>query len=347
MADVRVAFIGDTYIQRPDPWAAFAPNMPFFDEPDIFFCNLETVVADAKYLPAYDPMARFPRTDESVFKHYLAAGINVLNIANNPGMYHGRDCYVRMLDVLDESGVVYGGGGRNLAEARKPAYIEKNGTRVAFVFRASVLPPEAAATADRPGMAAFKIHTAYEPVARLQEVPGSPPIIRTFANKNDQSGLEEDIAEARRNADVVIVSWHWGISPASGGTGQLAEYQSAMGHFAIDAGADMVFGHHPHVLQPIEVYKGKVIAYSIGNYVHDMDHFGVQKFDAMLLRCLIRDKRIAEVSFVPGRIDGHGPPVYGRPSAVADVVARMESMSASFGTKFETNDESVVVCPDV
>ena len=344
MSDVRIAFIGDTYIQRPDPEGAFAPNMGVFDHPDIFFCNLETVVADAQYLPAYDPMARFPRTDEAILRYYLDAGINVLNIANNPGLYHGRGCYERMLDVLDEHGVLYGGGGRNLAEARKPRYIEKNGTRVAFVFRASVLPPEAAATPERAGMAAFKIHTAYEPVARLQEVPGSPPITRTFANKNDQAALEEDITEARRNADVVILSWHWGLSPASGGTGQLAEYQTAMGRFAIDAGADLVFGHHPHVLQPIEVYLGKAIVYSIGNYIHDMDHFGVQKFDAMLLQCLIRDQRIAEVSFVPGRIDGHGPPSYGTPQEVSDVVERIRASSAQFGTKFEVGEKTVSVC---
>jgi poly-gamma-glutamate capsule biosynthesis protein CapA/YwtB (metallophosphatase superfamily) len=344
MPDLRMVLIGDTYVQRPDPDAVFAPNLPFFDKPDIFFCNLETVVADAKYLPAYDPMARFPRTDEPVFDAYLRAGINVMNIANNPGLYHGRGPYERMLDILDERGVIYGGGGRNLEAARRPAIIERNGTKVAFVCRASVLPADAGAAEGRSGMAAFRIHTAYEPVARLSEVPGSPPIIRTFGDRNDKAVLERDIAAARQQADVVIVSWHWGLSPASGGSGQLAEYQTELGHFALDCGADMVFGHHPHVLQPIEVYNGKPLVYSIGNYCHDMEHFGVQKFDAMLLQVMVRDRKIASVSYVPGRIDGHGPPAYGRPDEVQDVVQRMTAMSAPFGTKFEVHEREVEVC---
>jgi poly-gamma-glutamate synthesis protein (capsule biosynthesis protein) len=339
-----MTMIGDVYIQRPDPDAAFTPSMPYFGDPDIFFCNLETVVADAKYLPSFDPMARFPRTDESVFKSYLKAGINVMNVANNPGLYHGRECYERMLDVLDAEGVIYGGGGRNLQDARKPAIIEKNGVRVAFVCRASVLPPEAHATPGRSGMAAFRIHTSYEPVPRLAEVPGSPPIIHTFLDKTDREGLEQDILAAKQQADIVIMSWHWGVSPASGGTGSLAEYQREGGHFCIDVGADMVIGHHPHVLQPFEVYKGKVIAYSLGNYIHDMDHFGHQKFDALILKALIRDKQIAEVSFVPGRLDGHGPPSYGTPDEVRDVVDRLETGSAQFGTKLERGPQSVKIC---
>src|SRR3990167_1899355 len=121
--DVKMVMIGDTFVQRPDPDSAFAPVLPFFKDADIVFCNLETVIADAKYLSPHDHDRR-PRTDEWVFPAYLRAGINVMNVANNPSMYHGLDCFLRSLDVLGGAGVIRGGGGRDLGEARRPAIIE-------------------------------------------------------------------------------------------------------------------------------------------------------------------------------------------------------------------------------
>lgn len=234
---------------------------------------METVIADARYLAPDDHDQR-PRTDESVLPVYLKAGFNVFNIANNPVMYHGLGCFMRHLDLLDEAGVVYGGGGRNISAARKPAIIERNGTKIAFVCRTSVGLLSGGATAEKAGVARFGFRVAYEPRDRGVEVPGSPPIVHAFPNAKDQQDLIEDIRTARSHADVVVVSWHWGASPASGGTGDIVTYQVEMGHLAIESGADMVVGHHPHVLQAIEVYKGKPILYSLGNYVHDLDSMG-------------------------------------------------------------------------
>ncbi len=343
MPDVSMVMIGDTYVGRPDPDSAFVPNMHLFQGADIFFCNLETVVADATYL-APDDHFHGPRTDEWMLASYLKAGVNVVNMANNPSTYHGLGCFERSLDVLDAAGLVHGGGGRTIAEARKPAIIERNGTRVAFVCRVSVCRGDAGATETRAGVAHFHVATAYETSPRVQEVPGYAPIVHTIPDPQDRADLAEDIRLARQQADVVVVSWHWGLSPISGGAGQLVGYQTEMGRFAIDAGADLVIGHHPHLLQPIEVYKGKVIAYSLANYVHDLESFRPgRKLTTMLLRARIRDGTIQAVSYLPGRIDGHGPPEFARPAAAADIVEHIRSMSAPFGTEFEVGSEEVSV----
>ena len=342
MSDLQMVLVGDTYVQRPDPESAFAPVLPFTKVADIAFCNLETVIADKSYISPHDRDPR-PRTDEAILPYYLQAGFNVMNLANNPSTYHGIDAFLRSLDLLDEAGVIHGGGGRNLEEARRPAVIERNGTRVAFVCRASVCSVDAPATVDRGGIARFRVATAYEARPRIHEVPGSPPLIHTIPNSEDRAALEQDIKIARQQADVVVVSWHWGISPATGGAGELVGYQTEMGHFAIDVGADLVVGHHPHVLQPIEVYKGKAILYCLGNYVHDMGSFDRRQLMAMLVRCLIRDGKIQHVSFVPGMIEGNGPPVFARPADRRDVVQHLEDISAPFGTKFEVGEEEVSV----
>jgi poly-gamma-glutamate synthesis protein (capsule biosynthesis protein) len=266
-----------------------------------------------------------------------------MNIANNPALYHGRETFLRSLDVLDAHGVIHGGGGRNLSEARKPAIIEKNGTRIAFVCRVSVCPADAGATPDRPGLALFRISTAYEPRNRHFEVPGSGPIIHTLPNADDLKALDEDIETAKAEADIVILSWHWGVSPASGGTGTLVGYQVEMAHHGIDMGVDMVIGHHPHMLQPIEVYKGKPIVYSLGNYCHDMDHFGHEEYMAMLLRTDVNGRKITAASVVPGYLKGHGPPDY-NPSPDTDrTIAYLQTTSAARGTDLELREGALIV----
>lgn len=374
MSDVKMILVGDTYVRRPDPDSAFASVLYLLEDADIGFCNLETVVADAKYLPQYDRSPSnletvletvladakhlpqydrnpFPRTDESALAAYVKAGFNVMNQANNPTTYHGLEPLVRSLDVLDEAGIARAGAGRNLAEARKPAIIERKGTRVAFVCRTSVGTPDMGATVDTPGVAFYPVHTMYEPPpGRAYSNPGWPPIVHTIPDRaGHRAMLEEDIRKARQQADVVIVSWHWGLSPfqvhpgARAGDVEIMEYQKEMGHFAIDCGADMVVGHHPHELQPIEVYKGKPILYSLANFVHDLFTFREKTLMAILVRCLLRDGKIYRLSFLPGTLRGHGPPMFARPSESVEVVNRMREVSSPFGTRLEVGEEDVTV----
>jgi poly-gamma-glutamate synthesis protein (capsule biosynthesis protein) len=339
--------VGDTNVGRPDPDSAFNPVLNWLQDADIRFCNLETVVADAKYVSQFD-RSPLPRTDEWMFESYLKAGFNIMNQANNPNTYHGHEPLLRSLEVLDAAGVVHGGSGRNLAEARRPAIIERNGTKIAFVCRTSVGTPEMAATADTPGVARYPIHTIYEAPARVHSNPGLPPIVHTIPDAGEhRTALEEDIRTARAQADVVIVSWHWGLSPdqvhphAGPGDVEVMQYQKEMGRFSIDAGADMVIGHHSHQPQPIEVYKGRPIFYSLANFVHDLAGFRERTFMAFMLRCQLRDGKIHRVSFVPGMIQGHGPPEFGRPNERPEVVKRMLDMSTPYGTQFQVGAEDV------
>jgi poly-gamma-glutamate synthesis protein (capsule biosynthesis protein) len=173
-------------------------------------------------------------------------------------------------------------------------------------------------------------------------MPGVPPIIHTVANAEDVAAMQDDVRAAKKQADVVVVSWHWGVSPTGGGTGELVEYQVAMGHAAIDAGADLVVGHHPHLVQPIEVYKGKVIFYSIANLVHDLSPQHRNR-PTILARCRIRDGQIREVAFVPGWISAENQPRYVKPAELPDVVKQVEQVSSRFGSQFEVRDEEVAV----
>ena len=339
--DVEIVFVGDAYVQRPDPDSAFEYVGPYLRAADIAFCNLETVIADPQYL-VQEHRRKGPRTDEWMLQAYVRAGFKVVNLANNPSMYQGVEGLLRTIELLDNAGIPHAGGGRNLAEARRPAIVESKGIRVAFVCRTSVYAITAAATADRGGVAVVRVSTSYEPPPRFFEMPGVPPIIHTATNPEDVAAMQDDVRAAKKQADVVVVSWHWGVSPTGGGTGELVEYQMEMGHAAIDAGADLVVGHHPHLIQPIEVYKGKIIFYSIANLVHDLSDQHRNRA-TILARCRIRDRQIREVTFMPGWISAENQPKYVKPSELPDVVKHVEQVSSRFGSQFEVRDEEVIV----
>lgn len=354
MADVRMVLVGDVSVTREDPDSAFGDAAQYLQDADITYCNLETVLADEKYLEPNDPHAMFPRTDEWKFESHVKAGINVVSQANNPNTYHGRPALVRSLEVLDAYGVVHGGAGRNLAEARQPAVIERNGTKVAFVCRTSCGLPELTATEHTAGLAYYPALTSYGPGPNEHNnpynYPGSRPLVFTQAAQGvHRAALEEDIARARELADLVLVPWHWGLMPMHYYPGatlrdvEIFEYQRELGHMAIDFGADMVVGTGTHYLGPIEVYRGKPIFYSLGSFTHDTPSLAKRVVDTAVIRCHIHDGRVQRVAYVPGTIRGNGPPVFARPAEAVEVVELVQDISASFGTQFQVGDEDVTI----
>ncbi len=138
-------------------------------------------------------------------------------------------------------------------------------TRVAFLAYCSILPMAYWAEQNRAGCAPMRAFTQYEQIERDQ--PGTPCRIRTYAHREDLNALCRGVREARSVADVVVVSIHWGIHfvPA-----ELADYQREVGHAAVDAGADVILGHHAHILKGVELYRDRPIFYSLGNFAIDL-----------------------------------------------------------------------------
>lgn len=163
-------------------------------------------------------------------------GIDVVTLANNHSMDFGTEALKDSFDTLNGAGIAYVGAGNNLKEARNIHYVKDKGKTLAFLAASRVIPEyNWNATETKPGML-----TTYDP---------------TF--------LLEDIKTARENSDYVIVYLHWGIERMD----TPKDYQRNLAKQYIDAGADLVIGSHPHVLQGMEYYKGKPIIYSLGNYM--------------------------------------------------------------------------------
>ena len=341
MADsyVTVLIVGDVYVQCPEPEAIFSSVAGYLREKDILFGNLEGLVTDVGK-PTEAKRSTKQRSDENMLTAYTSSGFDVVSLANNHGVDYGWEGLERCIELLDRAGIAHAGGGRNIEEARRPAIVERKGKKVAFLAYSSVFAPAYAAGPEQGGMATVRVSTAFEPHARHLEVPGSPPIIHTIADPKEAGAMMEDVRRAKKDADAVIVSWHWGVSPASGGAGQVVDYQVEMAHAAIDAGADLIAGHHPHMPGAIEVYNGKVIFYSLGNFAYTrVKHEQM----TLLVRCGLLDGGMQQVSFVPGRINRQGQPTLLNTTMGKEVVQDIVDRSSPFGTTFKINDGEVVI----
>src|SRR5262249_50911012 len=202
--------------------------------------------------------SRLPPRMAGIFK---AAGIDIVSMASNHAMDWGPDALLDTIDLFRGMGKQVIGAGRDGEEARKPAIVERNGVRIAILAYCSVLRSGQAAGKGKVGIAPVRAHNHYLPE---EFQPGTPPKIVTVPYEEDVLALQEDIRKAKQQADVVIVSIHWGLRlvPKT-----ICTYQPPGAPAAIDAGAALILGHHAHSIKAIEVYKGKVCFYSIGNFM--------------------------------------------------------------------------------
>lgn len=296
-----IGLLGDLYLSRTAPSDSF--HHVGLDGADYWFANLEapftTAGDEGRQFRAWESGGGF-KMDPSLVSELQ--GLSALSIANNHALDFGMDAYLECVDVLDAAGIGHAGGGRNASEARAPLLLESSGARVAFLAYTCLYQDGWSASASAPGMATIKIHTSYEPPLRVFEQPGYPPVVRTRVDAKDAQRVRDEVSEAKRNADIVVVSVHWGLSA---GDRAVVEYQEELGTLVLDAGADAVFGHHPHALQPLVVHNGKPLFLSMGNIVFDYDKawrgspvtasarlfFGPDGLERAVITPLVRDEQ--------------------------------------------------------
>ena len=237
--DVSVVFVGDVMVaetpgkliaQGVDP---FLPFQSLLQAHDLRIGNLECVVATGGTALAKPYTFRAePRVLPVLKRHFDA-----MSLANNHSGDFGKAAFAEQLDLMRKAGLPYFGGGVDATEAHAPLILERNGLRIALLGYVEFKPRAFEADAHRPGVA--------------------------WSGEDDQ--VIEDIVAARtiHRADIVIPYMHWGWEEEAQPSPRLREFARRM----IDAGADMVVGGHPHVTQGADVYKGKPIIYSLGNFL--------------------------------------------------------------------------------
>ncbi|MBI4329696.1 MAG: CapA family protein [Chloroflexi bacterium] len=228
-------------------------------EADISLCALERLFSTRGCLQYGDRDISDPRTDPENVKSLVFGGLNIISHATNNCFSYGPEALLDSIDVLRANGLQVIGAGKDIAEARRPVVAERRGIKAGFLGYCSVLPVEYEAREGKPGCAPARASTYFEPQGYQ---PGTPPKVITIPREDDALAMEDDIRKLRSQVDAVVVSVHWGL----GSIREIAMYQPAIGRRAIDAGADIVLGHHGPAPMGIELYKGKAIFYCLGNF---------------------------------------------------------------------------------
>ncbi len=255
---------GDLAMDRDDYDESFVATRDLLCGADIAFGQLETSFAERGSRMPQARHAVLARPDGAAALG--RAGFDVISMAGNHCMDWGVEAFFETRAHLEAAGIAVVGAGKNIAEARRPVIrVLGDGTRVAILAYSSILPQDYWATERRAGCTPMRAHTVYEQVELDQ--PGTPARIHTYAHRDDLAAMEEDIRAAKAQADVVIVSQHWGIHFVRA---TIADYQREVARAAVAAGADAVIGGHAHILKGCELIDGKPVFHSLCNFATDL-----------------------------------------------------------------------------
>ena len=259
MDQLTLLAVGDIVLGEEDPDRFFAPAAPVLHAGDVVIAHIEsTYTHEGIDMPFEVPSAA---GDPARLAAIPAAGFNLATIAGNHAYDQGAPGVRDTMGTLRGLGVATAGTGMNLTEARQPAEIEKGGLRVALLSYNAVGPRESWASAKKAGAAYVHVMTHYE---QEYATPGGPGRIYTFVEPDSLEAMERDIETLRPRCDVLVVGFHKGVGHTRA---TIASAEKHLTHAAINAGADVVLGHHAHICKGVEVYRGKPIYHGLGNFV--------------------------------------------------------------------------------
>ncbi|MFA5106994.1 MAG: CapA family protein [Patescibacteria group bacterium] len=256
---------------------------------DFAFGNLETSITEGPVVKSGTMMFRADPGVENALKDNE---LIILSLANNHTPNYGQKGLLDTFDYLTKAGIQYVGAGKNGEEAHTPKIVERAGTRIAFLAYndSDVVPASYEASSSRAGTALMNINT-----------------------------LKKDIETAKQKADVVFVSMHSGTEYVPGPNAR----QTAFAHAAIEAGAELVIGHHPHVVQSVEEYQGKLIIYSLGNFVFDQ-MWSTETQQGVVAEILLAGSTVTNVEFTPIMIEDYAQPRLAQGEEINTILDRLQ-----------------------
>lgn len=311
---VTLAAVGDvmlgrgiaTLIRERGPRYPWAEVAAVLREADITFANLEAPLTAVGSAQAKDFVFR---AEPDSAQGLVWAGIDVVSLANNHTLDYGSEGLLATLEALRSVGVAYTGAGADGAAAHNPVVLTAKGLRVAFLAYVNVPDDSVSGFSTR----------------RVAAGPATQGVAWGTA-----AAIRSDVARAREMADIVVVSLHSGYEYQEGPN----QVQAELARAAVEAGAQLVLGHHPHVLQGLERRGGALIAYSLGNFIFDLDATdyaqpGLPSTLSAILRVTLSREGVVDYQVVPVRINpDDGRPLLVEGEAARPVLERIERLSA-------------------
>lgn len=364
MSKISIAAVGDIMVSthlRPSPLYDILRNST------LAVANLECPLTDCEI--ATDKLVGI-KSPPSVADELPWLGLHVVTIANNHAMDYTEKGLMDTIKYVTQVGVKPVGGGKNLEDCLAPATIQAAATRIAFIGVACTLPAGSPATNNRPGIAPIRIYSTLGiDSAIAEEQPGTSPFVHTRVLQDDLEMVAKRIHEAKKSADLVVISIHWGVAAGWSAPfqGKLAEYQAPLGRALIDAGADIILGHHAHVIHGIETYHGGIIFYSLGHFIFhymknikgkrpqlnrptppyrlnylDVAHPHAKESMVTVINVTIPENqkpKISGVEITTCVLDNDGEPIESTPEQTLSILTRLKAYSEEFDTKIRIDGQ--------
>lgn len=344
--DIVVTALGDMIWTR---------ELTHFDEPE--FRNLYRILQEAQITYGNLEMSlnEHPELQRGLYNYgknrefgweIARLGVNLVSLANNHALDFGIEGFKDTLRILEQSGIAYAGGGLSPQTATEPSMQRFGRTRfslLSYYSSGNSLSAESGPT----------IATINAPDILIEDVDGISKAIPAPLER-DIRAMEDSIRNAKARADIVMVHYHlhWvSHSRAYPIPDMVPPHQRPVLHRAIDAGADVIFGNGPHVLRGIEIYKGKPIFYSLGNFVYqyktaeippiiwsrDQQQDIREEFQTVVPRLTIRDKKIASIELIPCELEMTGPragcPMLATDDRGSEIFKLMQRLSRPYDTE--------------
>jgi len=348
-----VSLVGDVMFRQPFARSTDAATRAFhaaleaMRESDLVVANLEMCLS-RRGAPV--PKRTTLRQDPDLIRDVQAMGVHAVTLANNHMYDYGPDALLDTVEACRAAGLAYCGAGADLEAALAPALLRAGEVPVAVLNVATTLPIESAARPGKPGIAPIEVTYAFElDINLMVEQPGTVPVVHTEVVPKDQAAVCDRVAALRGAGHTVLVAIHWGaaerwMSPLRGWTGPnqsslkplgaryLADYQRPLGHALVDAGAELVFGHHSHALAPVEVYRGKAIVHSAGNFLFENPTPVLMAPESVIVQAHLGARPGLVV--VPVVLNRRGFPELATGDEAQRVIGWLGELSREFGTVF-------------
>jgi poly-gamma-glutamate synthesis protein (capsule biosynthesis protein) len=314
LGDVMLGRLVNKYLAAAPPAGPWGDTLPVLRTAGAVILNLECVLAD-RGKPWPGKVFTF-RGDARNVAVLTAAGVSAVTLANNHSLDFGRDALQDCLTTLRLHGIQPAGAGATADSAWRPATCTAGGARMAVVAFTDDL-PEWEAQADVPGLCHAPLEWTDSRFRRLLAV----------------------IGKTREHHDLVIVSAHWG--PNWGYEPLPAHVEAA--HRFVDHGADVVFGHSPHVFRGVEIYRGKPVLYSCGNYIDDYAVDNLERNDESFIWCVdLEDHRLLTLLLIPTIIRAFQAWL-ARGTDRVRIMQRMQTLCTILGTEARETPEGLTV----
>lgn len=340
--DFSLALTGDAIITRalsPYQEPEFLRMIDLIREADAAFTNLEILFHDYEPYPMYQSGGTWMRGDPALAHELVWAGFDMVSRANNHTGDYGVEGLRLTTKYVEEAGLVHAGAGESLIEAREAAFLETARGRVALVSMASTFPNHSVASRSRgdipsrPGLSPLRYSSTRivrrEHLERLTSLlddmdigyggggdrvrafstnfeAGPEPGVRTEPDQEDVAEIAAVVNNASRLADHVVVSIH--AHESRGDRSVPADFVVTFAHAMIDAGATVFVGHGPHVLRGIEIYRGRPIFYSLGDFIFQNETLDRLPQENYASYDLERDSHVADFNARRYRNDTSGFP---------------------------------------